>query len=151
MAGEACPWEEREVTMEVMSFEGYVRGYRQLQVERRLKREEERQRLIERVRALSGYFDSLSGLERVYVFGSVAVPGRFTSMSDVDLAFEGLPPERFCSVLSELVERLERSVDGVVDLDYPSAGLTWRLTCPAANALEPGERESNLMGRGKSN
>jgi PAS domain S-box-containing protein len=32
----------------------------------------------------------------------------------------------------------ERSVDGAVDLDYASSGLTWRLTCPTANALEPG-------------
>ena len=30
----------------------------------------------------------------------------------------------------------ERSVDGKVDLDYAPSGLTWRLTCPAANALE---------------
>jgi two-component sensor histidine kinase len=30
----------------------------------------------------------------------------------------------------------ERSVDGKVDLDYPPAGLTWRLTCPAGNVLE---------------
>jgi PAS domain S-box-containing protein len=30
-----------------------------------------------------------------------------------------------------------RSVDGKVDLDYPPSGLTWRLTCPIANALEP--------------
>jgi len=35
----------------------------------------------------------------------------------------------------------ERSLDGTVDLDYPPSGLTWRLTCPAANALEPRERE----------
>jgi PAS domain S-box-containing protein len=35
----------------------------------------------------------------------------------------------------------ERSVDGKVDLDYAPSGLTWRLTCPAANALEPRERE----------
>jgi hypothetical protein len=28
-------------------------------------------------------------------------------------------------------------VDGTVDLDYAPSGLTWRLTCPAANALEP--------------
>jgi PAS domain S-box-containing protein len=35
----------------------------------------------------------------------------------------------------------ERSVDGKVDLDYAPSGLTWRLTCPAANALEPWERE----------
>jgi two-component sensor histidine kinase len=32
----------------------------------------------------------------------------------------------------------ERSVDGTVDLDYAPSGVTWRLTCPAANALEPG-------------
>jgi two-component sensor histidine kinase len=32
----------------------------------------------------------------------------------------------------------ERSVDGAVDLDYAPSGLTWRLTCPAANALESG-------------
>jgi hypothetical protein len=29
-----------------------------------------------------------------------------------------------------------RSVDGTVDLDYAPSGLTWRLTCPAANVLE---------------
>jgi PAS domain S-box-containing protein len=42
----------------------------------------------------------------------------------------------------------ERSVDGVVDLDYAPSGVTWRLTCPAANALEPpgnvGERRQQL-------
>jgi hypothetical protein len=37
----------------------------------------------------------------------------------------------------------ERSVDGEVDLDYAPSGVTWRLTCPAANALEPSEREQN--------
>src|SRR5260370_2820188 len=40
----------------------------------------------------------------------------------------------------------ERSVDGKVDLDYAPSGLTWRLTCPAANALEPWEREQNFKG-----
>jgi PAS domain S-box-containing protein len=43
---------------------------------------------------------------------------------------------------------VERSVDGTVDLNYPSSGLTWRLTCPAANALEPGEFEQDA-GEGK--
>jgi len=38
----------------------------------------------------------------------------------------------------------ERSVDGAVDLDYARSGLTWRLTCPAVNALESGEREPNF-------
>jgi two-component sensor histidine kinase len=31
---------------------------------------------------------------------------------------------------------VERSVDGAVNLDFAPSGLTWRLTCPAANALE---------------
>jgi PAS domain S-box-containing protein len=30
----------------------------------------------------------------------------------------------------------ERSMGGKVDLDYPSSGLTWRLTCPTTNVLE---------------
>jgi PAS domain S-box-containing protein len=30
----------------------------------------------------------------------------------------------------------KRTVDGEVQLDYAPSGLTWRLTCPAANALE---------------
>jgi PAS domain S-box-containing protein len=42
----------------------------------------------------------------------------------------------------------ERSVDGTVDLDYAPAGLTWRLTCPVASALEPWERDTNLRGTG---
>jgi two-component sensor histidine kinase len=32
---------------------------------------------------------------------------------------------------------VERSVDGAVELDYARSGLTWRLICPTANALEP--------------
>jgi two-component sensor histidine kinase len=32
----------------------------------------------------------------------------------------------------------KRTVGGEVELDYAPSGLAWRLTCPAANALEPG-------------
>ncbi len=31
----------------------------------------------------------------------------------------------------------EHSLEGAVDLNYALSGLTWRLTCPATNALEP--------------
>ena len=30
----------------------------------------------------------------------------------------------------------ERTVGGEVELDYTASGVTWRLTCPAANVLE---------------
>jgi PAS domain S-box-containing protein len=40
-----------------------------------------------------------------------------------------------------VIERLaEYSLDGTVDLSYPPSGLTWRLTCPVANALQPREQ-----------
>jgi PAS domain S-box-containing protein len=42
----------------------------------------------------------------------------------------------------------ERSVDGMVELDYAPSGLTWRLTCSATNALESWEREQ-ISGEGK--
>jgi two-component sensor histidine kinase len=42
----------------------------------------------------------------------------------------------------------EHSVGGTVDLDYAPSGLTWRLTCPAANALEPGNVRK-IQGKGK--
>jgi two-component sensor histidine kinase len=49
------------------------------------------------------------------------------------------PPQRrgFGSVVMQ--EMAERSVNGTVDLEYAPSGVTWRLTCPAANALEPFE------------
>jgi two-component sensor histidine kinase len=60
------------------------------------------------------------------------------------------PPKRrgFGTIVMEAMT--ERSVDGKVDLDYSPSGVTWRLTCPAANALEPGEWSSNCERREKS-
>jgi two-component sensor histidine kinase len=49
------------------------------------------------------------------------------------------PPKRrgFGSIVMDVMA--ERSLGGKVDLDYAPSGVTWRLTCPTANALEPGE------------
>ena len=48
------------------------------------------------------------------------------------------PPERrgFGSTVVDPMAKL--SVGGKVELDYAPSGLMWRLTCPAANALERG-------------
>jgi PAS domain S-box-containing protein len=56
---------------------------------------------------------------------------------------EGPPvsaPKRrgFGTVVMEIMA--ERSADGKVELLYRPSGVTWRLTCPAANALEPNFR-----------
>jgi two-component sensor histidine kinase len=52
---------------------------------------------------------------------------------------EGPPvsaPERRGFGTVVMKEMTERSVGGTVDLDYAPSGMTWRLTCPAANVLE---------------
>jgi PAS domain S-box-containing protein len=48
------------------------------------------------------------------------------------------PPRRrgFGATVTEAMAK--SSVGGSVDLDYAPSGVTWRLTCPAANALESG-------------
>jgi PAS domain S-box-containing protein len=90
---------------------------------------------------------------RVYVsWGTV---GNTFTMSWTER--EGPPvsaPERrgFGSIVMEAMA--ERTVDGKVDVDYAPSGLTWRLTSPAANALEPWEREQHsgddgATGKGK--
>jgi predicted nucleotidyltransferase len=94
-------------------YDSYIAGYRRRLDDRREARERDRQHIIGRLRGLSDYFDGLPGLRRVYLFGSATQADRFSPASDIDLAFEGLAPEAFCSALSELVDRLERSVDAV--------------------------------------
>jgi PAS domain S-box-containing protein len=51
------------------------------------------------------------------------------------------PPKRRGFGSTVMGVMAERSVGGTVDLDYPPTGVTWRLTCPVAEALEAGERE----------
>jgi PAS domain S-box-containing protein len=48
-----------------------------------------------------------------------------------------LAPERRGFGTVVLQAMAERGVGGTVDLEYAPSGLTWRLTCPAANALHP--------------
>src|SRR5260370_9546 len=48
------------------------------------------------------------------------------------------PPERRGFGSTVIASMAKRTVDGEVQLDYAPSGLTWRLTCPAANALESG-------------
>jgi len=51
------------------------------------------------------------------------------------------PPQRRGFGTVVMKEMAERSVGGRVELDYAPSGVTWSLTCPAASALEPSERE----------
>jgi two-component sensor histidine kinase len=54
------------------------------------------------------------------------------------------PPQRHGFGTVVMQEMAGRSVGGKVDLHYAPSGVTWRLICPAANALEPGERPTAI-------
>jgi hypothetical protein len=56
--------------------------------------------------------------------------------------------QRFGTIV--LQEMAERSVVGGVNLDYAPSGLTWRSSCPAANAPEHQEH-GRISSEGKSN
>lgn len=49
-----------------------------------------------------------------------------------------IPPDRLGFGNTVIVSLAEMSVEGAVDLQFPSSGLTWRLTCPVDKALELG-------------
>jgi predicted nucleotidyltransferase len=53
---------------------------------------------------------------RVYLFGSLAEGGRFQERSDVDLAVEGIPPERFFKAWAAVSHSSDVSIE-LVDLD----------------------------------
>ena len=57
------------------------------------------------------------------------------------------PPERHGFGGMVVGSMVERSVGGEVELNYATSGVMWRLTCPAANALERWERAQNQSKR----
>lgn len=48
---------------------------------------------------------------RAYVFGSLTKKGGFQKASDVDVAVEGLPDEKYFAFMAELSDLLGREVD----------------------------------------
>jgi two-component sensor histidine kinase len=51
------------------------------------------------------------------------------------------PPERHGFGITVVDSMMKQSVSGEVELNYAPSGLIWRLSCPAANALEPAARD----------
>ena len=56
-----------------------------------------------------------AGAREVYIFGSAAT-GPLRERSDIDLAVEGLPPERFFHAMARAARILQRPLD-LIDLD----------------------------------
>jgi PAS domain S-box-containing protein len=57
------------------------------------------------------------------------------------------PPERRGFGTTVIGSMVKQAVGGAVQLDYDTAGVAWRLTCPAATALEPGGTMDDEEGK----
>jgi predicted nucleotidyltransferase len=68
------------------------------------------------------------GVRRVYLFGSLAGQGPWHSHSDIDLAVEGLPPEKYFRALSGLWDLLPEGVElDLITLEDASPELAARI------------------------
>ncbi len=87
---------------------------------RRLKLEQEREALLERVQEVLRRIRRKHGIEAAYIVGSLITPGAWRSSSDVDVAVRGCS-RAVLEVMNALEEATDRQVD-VIDLDrHPAA------------------------------
>ena len=87
---------------------------------RRLKLEQERGALLERVQEVLRQIRRRHGIEAAYIVGSLKTPGAWRSSSDVDVAVRGCS-RAVLEVMKVLEEATDRQVD-VIDLDrHPAA------------------------------
>jgi hypothetical protein len=101
------------------------------------RRRRERQRARSAARA---FYDMLTTKDRTHR-GRVDVRWNFSddafTMSWTEREGPCVSAPTRCGFGTMVLERMaESSLGGTVDLDYARSGLTWRLTCPAGNALE---------------
>ena len=84
--------------------------------DRRIELEQERQKLIIKIKQWLEEFATEYGISKAYIFGSVTKKGKFHQNSDVDIAIEDIYPEKYCLAISLLSTYLERDVD-LIKLD----------------------------------
>lgn len=103
-----------------MSVAETVAWLRSMDEARRVRAERHAARVHAALPAALALLHAEPGVRGVWIFGSL-VTGGFHETSDVDLAVEGLPPERFFPVLGELAGVLPCAVDLVRLEDAPSS------------------------------
>jgi predicted nucleotidyltransferase len=82
--------------------------------------ERRRERALEEARRAAAILTERFGVRRVILFGSLAWR-RFTPSSDIDLAVDGLPPQKFFRADAVLAEVIPFAVDLKLLSDCPPA------------------------------
>ena len=91
-------------------YASYVEAWRRRFAEQRAAEEEFRVRALEAARRAAGLLAERYGVRKVILFGSLAWR-RPSLASDIDLAVEGLAPERFFRADAELAREIPIPVD----------------------------------------
>ena len=64
---------------------------------------------------LKKYFKTVQ-VKSLYITGSLITPYRFSTHSDIDIAAEGFPPDKYFLAIAELEEILSRKVE-IIELE----------------------------------
>ncbi len=106
-----------------MRYESYVNAWRRRKARQEQRQQKRRQKVMARVKAVGDMLKKRYGIEKAWVFGSIAYKERlFRSDSDVDIAVEGLDASEFYNAWRDAEDMLERSVD-LVDMSDVSDGM----------------------------
>jgi len=87
--------------------------------EKRVKREEERLRILQRTKNALILLAKDIKFSQAYIFGSLICPYRFKDKSDVDIGFFGLADEDFFRAMALLSREIGRDVDVIQLENHP--------------------------------
>jgi len=85
--------------------------------------EEEKEKQIKYKKALNdakeiaGILKERFGATEVRCFGSLTDEARFSSLSDIDIAVKGVPPEKFYTAYAEITKKISEFKIDLVDMD----------------------------------
>lgn len=78
--------------------------------------EKKRQEILQLSIDIFKKYFSLLNVKSLYITGSLLIPFKFRSKSDIDIAVEGLLPEKYFQTIFELGELLPRQVE-IIELE----------------------------------
>lgn len=92
--------------------------------ERKKKREKERERILKKIKSKKGYriLHNYPEIRRVYLLGSILREGLFSSLSDIDIAVEGIDSKNFLALFGDLEKLTGRPLD-IITLEKTKGSL----------------------------
>ncbi|MBU0764754.1 MAG: nucleotidyltransferase domain-containing protein [Bacteroidetes bacterium] len=79
-------------------------------------REKMRIKVLEKTKVVIKEYFILFNLKSLYITGSLIVPYKFGNRSDIDIAVEGFPEDKYFLAMAELEEKLARKIE-IIELE----------------------------------